>query len=393
MSKKVESNPSRRKFIGTGIKTAALLPILSSPLMAKSKEHGKIKASRFTNSKNILILGGTSFIGPHQVAYALERGHKVSTFTRGKTKPTVHRELFKDVEQLIGDRENDLEALKGRKWDAVIDNSGRKVEWTEATAELLKDNVEQYLYVSSVSAYYPYYNRTLDEMDTLVLEMPNDVEEGEERLYDYGMMKANSELAAQRIFGENRVAAVRPTFMTGPADRTDRFMYFNAGLAKGGDIIVPGKVSDRAQYIDIRDIAEWMIRLIENGTSGVFNACGPESPTTGYAYIYGTHAAFNSKVTYVHIDDYEFLKENNIRFQSPWVLEEGKFAGMLGASNKRAIRAGLTFRPLATTALDLNEWWYSDGVSAERRKKFEDNPNEMHNRQAEIIKAWLTKKK
>lgn len=384
---------SRRKFLSNSTKVAALLPFVKNPIFANAQGQIIRNESPSFGPKKILILGGTSFLGPHQIAYALKQGHQVSTFTRGKTQPTVHKSLFKDVEQLVGDRENNLEALKGRTWDAVIDNSGRKVEWTEATASLLKDNAEQYLYVSSVSAYYPYYNKTLDEKDKLVLEMPKELEEGEERLYDYGIMKANSELAAQGIFGKDRVAAIRPTFMTGPADRTDRFMYFPTRLAKGGDVIVPGKWNDRAQYIDIRDIAGWMIRLIENGTSGVFNACGPESPTTGYAYVYGSHAAFSSKLNYIHINDYKFLADNNIRFQAPWVLEEGKFAGMLGASNKRALEAGLTYRPLAETAYDLHEWWYSSAVSDERRKKFQESPNELHNRQEKIIDAWNKYKK
>ena len=119
----------------------------------------------------ILILGGTSFLGPHQIAYALERGHEVSIFTRGKTQPTIFKELFNQVEHLIGDREDNLEALKGRNWDAVIDNSGRKVEWTQATAQLLKDHVGYYTYTSTVSVFYPYYKADAREDWPLVMKV------------------------------------------------------------------------------------------------------------------------------------------------------------------------------------------------------------------------------
>jgi len=212
-----------------------------------------------------LILGGSSFLGPHQIAYALKQGHSVSMFSRGKTEPTIHKELFNDVEKLIGDREDNLDALKGRSWDVVIDNSGRKVAWTKATAELLKESCELYMYISSVSVFYPYYKTGLTEEDPLVLKVPDLTENEDEKMtYDYGVMKANSENAAMEIFGKDRTIIVRPTFMTGPADRTNRFMYWPTQLAKGGDIIIPGNSYDPVQYIDIRDISAWMIRLIEN---------------------------------------------------------------------------------------------------------------------------------
>ncbi len=133
---------------------------------------------------NILILGGTSFIGPQQIAYALQRGHSISIFTRGKTQPTIQKQVFKQVEHLTGDRENDLEALKGRKWDAVIDNSGRRVKWTKDTAQLLKDNVGLYLYTSSTGVYYPYLGKDIDESTKPVLEVPEKCNPFE---YGYGV--------------------------------------------------------------------------------------------------------------------------------------------------------------------------------------------------------------
>lgn len=388
MNKNQSHDQSRRSFLSNGIKSAAVLPLISSPLLSSFTSDKLLVKKEGNSPLKILILGGTSFLGPHQIAYALKRGHSITTFTRGKTKPRIYSELFDDVEQLVGDRENNLEALKNRTWDAVIDNSGRKTSWTRATAELLKDNCGFYSYVSSVSAYYPYYKKNLVETDKVLLEIPKNVEEGEQYLYDYGVMKAQSELEAEKIFGKERTAVVRPTFMMGPADRTDRFMYFPLQLSKGGEVIVPGKWNDRVQFIDVRDIAEWMIRMIENKISGTHNGSGPASESFISSYVYGAHAAFNSKVDYINIDDYDFLKEHNLRFQAPWILEEGKFAGMLGAKNDKAIKNGLTFRPLADTIKDVYQWWHSDAVGAERKQKFEDAENELHNRQNEIIRAW-----
>jgi 2'-hydroxyisoflavone reductase len=204
----------------------------------------------------------------------------------------------------------------------------------------LKENADYYICVSSISVYYPYNNKTLKEGDDLVLEIPKGISENEEYLYDYGVMKANSELEAINVFGEERTAVVRPTFMMGPTDRTNRFLYYPLGLKKGGDILVPGKWNDRVQYMDVRDIAEWMIRLSESKTVGVFNGSGPASPGFISSFVYGCHAAFSSKVNYTYLDDYGFLKRNNMRFQAPWVLEEGKFNGMLGALNDKAVENG-----------------------------------------------------
>jgi len=379
---------TRRDFIKQTTKTSLALPFMS---------HSFINSFEKSSDKklNILILGGTSFLGPHQIAYALEQGHSITTFTRGKTKPTIHKDLFPKVESLVGDREDNLEALKGRKWDAVIDNSGRKVKWTKDTAELLKDNVELYLYISTVSVYYPYYKNNLNESAELVLEMPEVLEDDNEKAsYDYGIMKANSELAAQNIFGPERTIVVRPHFMVGPGDRVDRFMYWPTQLAKGGDIIIPGGQNDPVQYIDVRDISGWIIRLIENKKSGVYNGAGPASPMTLPQFVYGAHAAFSSSVNYIHMSDPEFLKSQNLTFQAPWVMPQmEKYQGMLTVSNQAALDTGLTIRPLAHTIYDTHEWWYSDAVSVKRREDFAGHDFELKNRQAKLIEEWKTFKK
>lgn len=383
--------------MNNSLKAAALIPLSSFPLQAfgKPQKHSNVISDRQTSGPlKILILGGTSFLGPHQIAYALKRGHSITTFTRGKTKPTIHKKLFSQVEQLVGDRENNLEALKGRQWDVVIDNSGRKVAWTKATAELLKDHVGLYVYTSSVSVYYPYYKADLRENAPLVLKVPDNVEDEDEKYtYDYGVMKANSEIKTRSIFGEDRSIIIRPTFMMGPADRTNRFMYWPTKLAKGGDVIIPGKKEDPVQFIDVRDIAEWMIRLIENKTIGTFNGVGPASEMSIRAFAYGAHAAFSSKVNFIKINDYDFLETHKLPYQVPWIQESEKYHGTSRVNIEAAVKSGLSYRPLAKSMKDTYDWWYSDAVTEKRRAEFESDPKELHNRQNVIIQRWKERTK
>ena len=391
-SKKIKI--TRRYFVKNTLKAATLLPLSGIPLQAFANNQLKEDLEfKQINSKSlkILILGGTSFIGPHQIAYALKRGHQITTFTRGKTIPTIYKKEFELVEQLIGDREDNLEALKGRKWDVVIDNSGRKVEWTKATAELLKDHVGLYVYVSSVSVYYPYYKANLKEDAPLVLKVPDNITDTDEKYtYDYGVMKANSEIEARTIFGEDKTIVIRPTFMIGPADRTNRFLYWPRQLAKNGDVIIPGKKDDPIQFIDVRDVADWMIRLIENKTSGTYNAVGPASKMTIHEFAKEAHSAFDTKVNFIEINDYKFLEDNELFYLMPWILENEKYHGISRVNIESSIKNGLTYRPLTTSIKDTHDWWYSKAVNEERRAAFESDEKELHNRQEGILKKWKT---
>ena len=341
----------------------------------------------------ILILGGTSFLGPHQIEYALKRGHEVSIFTRGKTKPKIYPEIFSKVEQLVGDREDNLEALKNRKWDVVIDNSGRKTKWTEDTAELLVDHVGYYMYTSSISVYYPFTGNDFSEDRLLVTKIPSGVTEEERLTYEYGVMKATSEIATIDTFGKERSIVVRPTLIVGPGDRTDRFPYWLARLEKGGDIIIPGGKDEVVQYIDVRDLAQWMIRLAENKAVGIYNGSGPGFDMTTNAIVYGIHASYNSPVHYIQIDDLEFLKENNIIGIQTWVIQLPECAGMSKSDNSKAVEADLQFRPLSETVRATQEWWHSDAVSQERRDNVLSGERSLMNREEEILEKWKTRKK
>jgi 2'-hydroxyisoflavone reductase len=331
----------------------------------------------------ILILGGTSFLGPHQIRYALERGHSLSTFTRGRTEPSLFPEVFDSVEQLIGDRENDLAALRGRSWDAVIDNSGAQTRWTRDSAQLLKDSVGTYLYVSSTGVYYPYLTTEIGE-DTVVDLV--DASGGENGSAAYGVMKATSEIAAREAFGEDRTLVVRPGYIVGPADRSDRFTYWPARFHRGGEILVPGKKTDQVQMVDVRDLTEWMIRLLEDRVSGVFNATGPGFPLSMEEFIYGMRATTSSVLSFTWIEDYAFLQEQRLTFAIPWLLPVDDHVGSQRIDVSRAVARGLTYRPMAVTAMDTLDWWHSGDVSDERRAapRFVLTPE----REAEILAAW-----
>jgi len=334
-------------------------------LSAASHEPRSTATARPGNALRILILGGTSFLGPHQIRYALERGHSVSTFTRGRTEPTIHKELFREVEQLVGDRESDLSALEGRTWDAVIDNSGQNVEWTRKSAQLLKDSVELYSYTSSTGVYLPYLGDDIAEDTDLVLEDPPEVPE--DRRPTYGVMKALSELEAARAFGPDRTIATRPTYIIGPADPTHRFPYWPARIERGGEVLVPGKLDDRVQYTDVRDYTEFNIRLLEDATAGTYNVAGPASPMTMPAFVHGVHAAVSSEISWVSIPDTDFLEEQGYGFAIPWLFPVPDYHGASRINIDRAKAAGLTFRPLAESAADTLAWWHSDAVTQERR--------------------------
>ncbi|WP_296382008.1 NAD-dependent epimerase/dehydratase family protein [Winogradskyella sp.] len=390
----MKKSNTRRAFIKKGALASLAIPILGSSLIGCKSEAKQETSDTTDNAKklSILILGGTSFLGPHQVAYALSRGHSISTFTRGKTKPSVHAELFNQVEQLIGDRENNLTALENRKWDVVIDNSGRNVQWTKATANLLKNNVGMYMYTSSTGVYYPYLTDNISENTDLVLSMPEGLSENEQYEQEYGVMKASSELEAIKAFGKEHTIVVRPTYMIGPADKTDRFIHWPIRLAKGGEVLVPGKKEDLVQYVDVRDIAEWFIRLAENKQFGTYNGVGPKSAQTMQQFVKEAAKTFKVKSSFVMVDDYDFLVKNKVYYSVPWIMPSKKNYGSARISNSKSIAAGLTFRPLKETIKDTYDWWMSNAITEERRQKFEANPNSLLIKENEILSNWKISK-
>lgn len=392
----MKKDQTRREFIEKGFKLGLMLPFLgSSPSLDSTKRETEAERDERAGKRlNILILGGTSFIGPHQIAYALKRGHSVTTFTRGKTQPVIYQDLFKDVAQLFGDRESDLSALENKTWDAVIDNSGQRTKWTERSANLLRDSVDLYLYTSSTGVYYPYLGENIKENTELLLKEPEGIEDEEMKIeYWYGVMKATSEMEAQKAFGEDRTIIVRPTYMIGPADKSNRFIHWPVRLARGGEVLVPGKKNDPVQYIDVRDVAEWMIRLIEQKKGGTYNAVGPRRTQNTYAFVKEAAKAFEVNSDFVYIDDYEFLKKNRVPDLVPWIMPAGNNYGSARIDNEKGIKAGLKFRKLPKTVKDTYDWWYSDSLTDEQRNKFELDPKTVLGREKAIIEAWRNHRK
>lgn len=392
--KKIKDS-SRRKFLQQGIAMGIFSPLANNILVGTDQISQKEilqNESSAVHPLKILVLGGTGFLGPQQIAYALNRGHEITTFNRGRTKPTTQIDIFNEIEQLTGDRENDLESLNGRKWDLVIDNSGNREKWVKDTVDLLKKNVELYLYTSSTGVYYPYLGKDIKENTKPVLKVPEGITPVQKMEYDYGVMKAKNELTVINGFGDDRSIIVRPTYMMGPGDNTDRFTYWPERLSRGGEILVPAKKDDPVQYIDVRDVASFMIRLAEKKKTGIYNAVGPISPTGMHAFIYGAYAAFSSPVSFVMIDDHNFLKTHNILEQVPWIMPVGDNAGSAFINNMLSIFNGLTFTPLADSVRDIYEWWHSEAVTEERRKKLIDSENSLMKKEVEVINEWKKRK-
>lgn len=338
---------------------------------------------------DILILGGTGFTGPFQVNYALARGHRVTLFNRGK-RPSP--EWPGTVEQLHGDRNSgDLKALAGRKWDVCIDNPTTLPFWVRDAAKVLKGNVGHYLFISTISVYADGSKPGMTEDAALAAYKGKDAmaETQQSLMADvenlYGPLKALSELEVRKHFGE-RCTIVRPGFIVGPRDESDRFSYWPLRVEQGGEMLVPGDGQDPIQVIDGRDLGEWMIRLAETATHGTFNAVGPDYKLTTDAMIHGCQAVTGRGVQITHVSQ-QFVEEQKIELPI-WTPREGSpLAGYGAISNARALAAGLSFRPLATTVADLLAWFHA--LPAERQAR--QRPGITREREADLLKLWKSR--
>ncbi len=216
----------------------------------------------------LLVLGGTKFLGRHAVDAALAGGHNVTIFTRGQTNP----ELFPGVERLRGDRDGDLDALRGGSWDGVVDTSGYVPRIVRQSAELLHDRVGRYVFVSSISVYDDFSSPPTETSAVAELEDPA-TEEIEE---NYGALKAACEGVVEEIYGD-RSARVRAGLIVGPHDPTDRFTYWPRRIALGGEVLGPGDPDAPVQFIDARDLAAWLVNLALEGPGGTYNAHRPRA--------------------------------------------------------------------------------------------------------------------
>ncbi len=378
--------PSRRAFIAgalAGGSTLVLWPDGPASGASRVLPEGD-GATRSARALRVLILGGTNFIGPHLVSDLLGRGHEVSIFTRGRREATMYPELFDRVEHLEGDRDNDLGSLTGKRWDAVIDNSGQRVEWARSSAQLLASSVRLYLYVSSTGVFLPYRTTDIPEDGPIPL-----VDDPPQDPPSYGVMKALSEIEVRNAFPSGAII-VRPTYIVGPGDSTDRFPYWPVRVERGGEILVPGRKDDPVQYIDVRDLSAFMVHLLEQGTTGTFNVAGPHGRQGMAEFIYGVRAATTAETTWTWIEDYAFLEEHRLRFAIPWLMLTPDYLGSAQISNARAIAAGLRFRPLADTVEATLAWWHSAAVPAERRASARFVLSDE--REREILAAWKARR-
>jgi 2'-hydroxyisoflavone reductase len=336
----------------------------------------------------LLILGGTGFTGPFQVKYALERGHKVTVFNRGKSHPG---ELPKEVEQLIGDRNGQLDALKDRKWDVVIDNPTSVPVWVRDVAQVLKGNVERYIFISTISVYADTRKPGTDETAALAKYTGSDaMKETRDTLIAskfalYGPLKALSEQEAEKWFPKQTLI-IRPGLIVGPRDETDRFTYWPVRIDRGGEVMAPGDPSDPVQFIDGRDLAEWTIRMAEGREVGAYNAVGPAKTLGVGAMLEGIKSANKSKANFTWVNA-EFLEEQKVEAWSDmpvWVPPKSEEGGMGAINIQRAIAKGLTFRPLADTARDTLAWFKSQ--SPERQSKLKAGLSAE--REVEVLAAW-----
>jgi 2'-hydroxyisoflavone reductase len=329
--------------------------------------------------KKILILGGTGFLGPALVELAQPRGHTLTLFNRGKTQP----HLFPDVEKLQGDRDGNLEALKGRQWDAVIDTSGYVPRVVRASAELLAPNVEQYVFISTISVYKDMSQPSIDEtapVATVEDEKTEDVSQY------YGALKALSEKAAEAAM-PGRATIVRPGLIVGPGDPTDRFTYWPVRVARGGQVLAPGDGQDPVQFVDVKDLAAFTLGLVEGKVTGTFNATGPVQTLSMSALLEACKRANGGDASFSWAPT-EFLAEQKVRPWSDmpvWIPRSSKEMGGMGrVSNARAVARGLTFRPAEDTARDTLAWFKTQ--PAERQEKL--RAGLAPEREREVLAAW-----
>lgn len=396
MKRHAAQGVDRRRFlkstavIGGAVGFGLRPSILSAAVAPERASDAHDSPGRAAAPLRILILGGTGFIGPAQVEYALARGHTVTLFNRGRTNPS----LFPGVEKLVGDRNApDGYAALGtdRTWDVVIDNPTTLPRWVRGAAAALAARTNHYMYVSTISVFRDYSQIGITEDGPL--HEPGNPEATQMGQGDtaYGPLKVRSELDALERYGRDKVTIIRPGLIVGPGDLSDRFSYWPVRIEKGGEVLAPGTPDDPAQYVDVRDLGQWMIRMAEARALGIYNATGPASPTTIAEMLYGIKAVTTSNARFTWVDA-DFLQAQEVRPWSEmpvWSPPRGAMAGFMRVDCRKAYAAGLTFRPLADTARDTLAWYHTRPPEQQERLRAGIAPD----KEQRVLAAWHAARK
>lgn len=368
-------NRQRRRIIQAGLLAGAAITAGRMPGAMASPE----KSARAGAPLKILILGGTGFIGPHMVRDALGRGHEVELFNRGRTND----DLFPDLQQYLGDRNNKLDALEGHEWDAVIDNSGYVPRHVADSARLLADAASQYVYVSSISAYASF--KVANGEDSPLATMPDETVE-EITNTTYGPMKALCEKRAANEFGADRVTVIRPTYICGPGDPTDRYTYWPVRTMRGGEMLWPGTPADPIQVIDARDLAAFVVDCLEKRIVGTYNTVTPPGAFTMGELLADSVAATDAETTPVWVSS-EFVRANGLVEGADlpiWSSPGGEESKAALVSGERAFAKGLKNRPTRETARDTIRWWREQPAERTASLRAGLSPD----REAELLAKW-----
>lgn len=324
----------------------------------------------------VLILGGTVFLGRHIVEAALERGHEVTLFNRGQHNP----ELFPGVEKLRGNRDGDLDALAGRRWDAVIDTSGYLPRVVRQSAEAVKNSTDLYVFISTISVYADEMTVGQDEKAPLATLEDESVEDvtGE----TYGGLKVLCERVVEEIYPDCSLI-IRPGLIVGPDDPTDRYTYWPARIARGGEVLVPGRRERAVQYIDVRDLSEWTIHMVEKRKTGIYNATGPAEVQTMEEFVEACKSAAGSDAEFVWVPE-DFLIQRDVGqwMELPLWISEEEMPGFFAYDVSKAVGDGLTFRPAKDTARETIAWERTRPADHEWRAGMKPE------REQELLEEW-----
>jgi 2'-hydroxyisoflavone reductase len=371
---------TRREIIRAGLVGGAIAASGTIPVIAGASSAGAAEAQA-KKSLRILMLGGTGYIGPHMVTEFLRRGHQVSLFNRGRT----NEDLFPDLETLLGDRDGGLDVLKGKKWDAVVDNSGYVPRHVADSARLLASAVAHYLYISTISVYASF--ATANDEDSPLGTMPDESIE-EVTNETYGPMKALCESRARAEIGDDRLTILRPTYICGPGDRTDRFTYWPVRTMRGGEMLWPGTPDDPIQIIDVRDLANFVVDCIEKKITGVYNTVTPVGSYTIGDLMNDSVAVTGAEMTPVWVSN-KFIADHEFEDAIPiWSSPEGETRNVATVNGDRAFARGLTARPPRETCRDVVGWWNT--LPAERQQTM--RAGLAAERETQLIAEWHQKK-